>query len=183
MSTVFLGGSIRLARLNEAIKERIDKIVTDGLTVLVGDADGADKSIQKHLADRHYENVVVFCTGSSCRNNIGRWETTHVESHREQRDFRYYSVKDKRMSEEATHGFMLWDGKSKGTLNNIVNLLEQGKSVLVYFSPSNSFHGLADFRDLDSLLANCDSETLERLERQLHLKERAKPKQRQLTFA
>ena len=31
---------------------------------------------------------------------------------------------------------MLWDGLSKGTLNNVLNLLDRGKKVVVYFNPS-----------------------------------------------
>jgi hypothetical protein len=49
-------------------------------------------------------------------------------------NFFYHTAKDLAMAESADCGFMLWDGLSKGTLNNILNLLERGKKSVVYFS-------------------------------------------------
>lgn len=37
--------------------------------------------------------------------------------------FAYYSAKDLVMSQEAGCGLMLWDGKSKGTLQNMLKLI------------------------------------------------------------
>lgn len=34
---------------------------------------------------------------------------------------------------------MLWDGKSKGTINNVVNLSRRNKLVVVYVAPTKSF--------------------------------------------
>jgi hypothetical protein len=39
------------------------------------------------------------------------------------KDFAYYAAKDLAMAQDAKCGVMLWDGRSKGTLNNIQNLL------------------------------------------------------------
>jgi hypothetical protein len=41
---------------------------------------------------------------------------------RRSRGFDYYSVKDRAMADTAEYGLMLWDGQSKGTVNNLVNL-------------------------------------------------------------
>ena len=38
--------------------------------ILVGDANGADKAVQQHVASRRYEHVLVYCM-DECRNNIG----------------------------------------------------------------------------------------------------------------
>ena len=35
------------------------------------------------------------------------------------------------MAEAAEYGLMLWDGKSKGTVNNVVNLSRDHKPVVV----------------------------------------------------
>jgi hypothetical protein len=35
---------------------------------------------------------------------------------------------------------MLWDGKSKGTVNNVVNLSRDHKPVVVYVAPTRQFH-------------------------------------------
>jgi hypothetical protein len=39
------------------------------------------------------------------------------------------------MSDEADYGFMIWDGEGQGKVNNVLNLLERGKRVVVYLSP------------------------------------------------
>ena len=47
MTTVFIAGSIAIKRLHDKMRQRIDKAVTGGLSVVVGDADGADTAIQQ----------------------------------------------------------------------------------------------------------------------------------------
>ncbi len=61
--TVFLSGSRKISRLNDDIRLRLDKITSQGLSIIVGDANGADKSIQTYLANIHYNYVTVFCSG------------------------------------------------------------------------------------------------------------------------
>ena len=87
MTTVFLGGSRRIARLSAPIRHRLDRIIEKGFRVVVGDANGADKAIQRHLDARRYGNVQVFCTGGICRNNIGAWDVRSVESGSQARGF------------------------------------------------------------------------------------------------
>lgn len=184
MTKVFFSGSRRLARLNQAIRHRADCIIAQGFTVLIGDANGADTSMQGYLAERGYEKVIVFCTGTACRNNVGGWKTRHIKPGAGvRRGFRFYTAKDEKMSEEATHGFVMWDGRSIGSLNNILNLLKQKKKVLVYFSPSKAFHTLEARRDLAAMLAAGGTGTLDDLERQLRIKKGRNVAQEQLTFA
>lgn len=172
MTKVFFGGSRKLSHLNRAIRERADNIVAKGFEVLIGDANGADKAMQKYLTEKGYQNVIVFCMDGTCRNNIGGWHTKVVTSKSEKKDFSYFSAKDKEMSEEADYGFMLWDGRSKGTLNNIINLLQRNKYVLVYFSPNKAFFTLKNRSDLQNLLRKCDPITVERFNRALNITER-----------
>lgn len=184
MTKVFLSGSRQLARLNHAIRERIDNIVASGFTVLIGDANGADRAMQEYLAHKGYPKVIVFCTGAACRNNVGQWETRRVAPDTEARkDFRYYALKDAVMSKEATYGFAVWNRRSRGTLSNIINLLEQNKKVLVHLSPSNTFHCLRTSQDLDSLLESDGRETLRQFEQPSRAKKRAKAEQRLLRLA
>jgi hypothetical protein len=53
--------------------------------------------------------------------------------------FDYYSLKDRAMAETAEYGLMLWDGKSKGTVNNVVNMPRDHKPVVVYVAPTRQF--------------------------------------------
>lgn len=123
--------------------------------ILVGDANGSDKAIQHYLAAKNYRNVVVYCMGDDCRNNVGDWPTRCVYVNQEKKDFSYYSAKDVEMAKDASCGFMLWDGKSRGTLNNILNLTLSRKKVLVYFSLDKTCYTIKSMDDVRRLLANC----------------------------
>jgi hypothetical protein len=176
MSKVFIGGSRRLSRLNTDVKSRLDNIVNNGLTVLVGDANGADRAVQQYLASKGHDNVIVFCAARGCRNNIGKWPARHVgPSHEARRDFAYYATKDRVMVDETDYGLMLWDGRSRGTLTSIVDLMRQGKPVVVYFAPGKSFHTLRNREDLAALLRWVDPDILQRIERDLHAAGRPGP--------
>jgi hypothetical protein len=104
---------------------------------------------------------------ASCRNNIGSWETRRIAAASTKKGFDYYATKDIAMAREAQCGFMLWDGKSRGTLHNVLNLIGANKKVLVYFSPDKSFHKLSTQADLQALLARCDQHEIERLQTSL----------------
>ncbi len=177
MTKVFIGGSRKITRLNKDIKGRIDNIIQKEYTILIGDANGADKSVQKYLFDKSYRNVRVFCMGNECRNNIGHWETHLITRTRNKKDYNYYSIKDLEMVRETDYGFMIWDGKSKGTLNNIINLLKENKKVLVHFSPNKEFYNLITFDDLEKLLAKCEKKFLEIFEENFKISQVLKKEQ------
>ena len=62
-------------------------MIEKGLTILVGDANGADKAVQRYLADNGYRNVVVHCMARNCLNNIGGWPTHESQAPRGARGF------------------------------------------------------------------------------------------------
>lgn len=154
------------------MKDHVGDIVKNGQIILVGDANGADKAIQQFVAEKKYQSVIVFCSGDVCRNNLGNWKTRSVQTNRSSRDFAFYAAKDLAMSKEADYGFMLWDGKSKGTLSNILTLLENSKRVLVYFSPKHLFVKLFSIRDLAHFIKHCEAESLTYFEKTLNINER-----------
>ena len=171
MIKVFIGGSRKFFILGQEVVARIKNILSQGGTILVGDANGADKAVQKYLSETKYKNVIVFCAGEECRNNLGNWETRNILNGSSKKDFNFYASKDKAMSEEADYGFMLWDGKSKGTINNAVNLIKAEKKVLVFHSKYKNFTSISKMDDLRQLLKNCDEPTKEKLIMDLHLTE------------
>ncbi len=171
MTTVFIGGSRRISRLNRSITARLDRIIESGFTVLIGDANGADKSVQDYLSSKRYPNVLVFCMEDKCRNNVGNWPTNSTRTTSDKRDFSFYVAKDLKMVKEADYGFMIWDAKSKGTLNNIFNLIKENKKTLVYFSPERSCYPLATPEDLQRLLSKCDRQYLEIFENDFKISE------------
>ena len=166
MTTVFIGGSRAVSRLNAAIRERLDDLVHKECQIFIGDANGADKAVQQHFADHDYRKVTIFCMGR-CRNNVGNWEVRKVRSDSSRKDFSYYATKDIAMTQEAKCGVMLWDGRSKGTLHNILNLIGADKKVLVYFAPEKTFYKLSTPLDMDVLLSRCDPREIERIQQSL----------------
>jgi hypothetical protein len=169
---VIVGGSRRLSRLSRDVQARLNVIVDQGMTVLVGDANGADRVIQEFFARKEYPKVEVYCMDGHPRNNVGGWKIVGVASNRVSKDFTYYAQKDARMCKDADCGFLIWDGRSKGTLNNVLTLLEYGKKMRLYFSPDKSFHLLASPEDVRRLLEGCNKEDIGYFDRSLELDER-----------
>ncbi len=169
MTSVFIGGSRAVSRLNNVILTKLDDLIDRKCLILVGDANGADKAVQQHFARRGYEHVAVYCM-DECRNNIGNWPTKNVSRPSSRKDFAYYAAKDQAMAVDAKCGIMLWDGKSKGTLNNIQQLIGSGKKTLVYLSPEKAFHKIVTDRELDALLQRCDPNAVRRAQQEINTK-------------
>lgn len=169
MTTVFVSGSRKISRLNMETRNRLKNVVDKQFSILVGDANGADKVFQKYLAEMRYPNVVVFCSGGHCRNNLGNWNVKNisVDSKLKGRDF--YTQKDKAMAAEADYGLVLWDGKSPGSFNNIMELVKNRKKALVYFTPDRKFYTLSGLDDAQNLLNRCDRDSLAGIQRRLKL--------------
>lgn len=157
MTTVFLSGSRNIRRLNDLIRSRLDNIIEHGLSVLIGDANGADKAFQAFFADAHYDKVVVFCAGSVCRNNLGAWPTATIAVNRGLRGRAFYEQKDKAMAAKADYGFVLWDGKSTGSMNNVIELMKARKPTIVYFVPEKKVYCLKQPEELTALLRRSDA--------------------------
>jgi hypothetical protein len=169
MTKVFIGGSRAISRLNSAIREKLDDLISRQCAILIGDANGADKAVQEHFARQQYPHLTVYCM-KHCRNNVGSWPTRHVEAPGNRKDFSYYAAKDLAMAQDAKCGVMLWDGRSKGTLNNVQQLLSQRKKALVYLAPEKAFYKLNTTLDLEELLRRCDSDSVQEAQRQIRAK-------------
>lgn len=151
MKRVFLGGSRRVSRLNPAIRGKLEELVQRHMEIIIGDASGADRAMQRQLADWGYKTVEVFYVGKTPRNNLGAWPAHHIETTARLKGFDFYAAKDLEMSREAECGLMLWDGASRGTLANVDNLLRVGKPVALYVSPARRFVALKTAADLTAL--------------------------------
>jgi hypothetical protein len=153
MKKVFIGGSRRVSRLNSAVRARLDKIIENELPVIIGDANGADKAVQQYLHSKHYNNVEVFCSGTVCRNNLGHWHTRLISTDTHNRGRQFYAAKDRAMADEAAYGLMVWDGKSTGTLLNVLRLLRQEKKVAIYNVSQRRFSELKTYDQWQSFIA------------------------------
>ncbi|MGA7437277.1 MAG: helix-turn-helix transcriptional regulator [Luteibacter sp.] len=152
MKTVFIAGSISISRLHQKVKERISNIVSQDLNVVVGDADGADTSIQECLRAYHAHKVTVYCTGEAPRNNISNWPVHHVQSKARTGTRAFFTAKDLEMAKNSDFGLMIWDCKSTGTLSNVIELLKAKKKSLVFVNKNKDFVTIGDKSGLDHLL-------------------------------
>ncbi|MGO9232955.1 MAG: hypothetical protein ACLP4V_02260 [Methylocella sp.] len=171
MSTIFAGGSRSVTRLGDAALQRITNIITSKHRVIVGDADGADTAIQRHLLAAGYLDVELLCSGPRFRNNLGNWRAHHIRPPREAAGFQCYAAKDRAMAEAADFGLMIWDGKSPGTILNVLRLLRGGKAAILVASAdaSRSFKSIHDW---ESFLASCRPQLVHAI------KQRATPEER-----
>jgi hypothetical protein len=163
MTKVFVGGSRAITRLDAEVKSRLDRIVAKRLAVVIGDASGADKAVQRFLAERQFEKVEVFSTDESPRNNLGSWPVRVVRPGHSRKDFDYYATKDRAMAAEATVGLMLWDGQSRGTLMNVVRLVGHAKPAVVYVQPGKRFAEVRSQSELSILIGQLGRQTAIRL--------------------
>jgi len=158
---VFIAGARAISKLNKDVQERLSNISSNQITVLVGDANGIDKAVQQFFNDTNYRDVLVYAMKGKPRNNIGNWSVEPVEASNNEKGFDYYIIKDVKMAEDADYGFMIWNGKSKGTLNNIINLTNLGKKTLVYLMPEKKFYTILNMDEANNLIKRCGSNILE----------------------
>lgn len=108
---------------------------------------------------------MVYAMKGKPRNNVGNWKIVNIEPVGNSTGFNYYVIKDLKMAEDADYGFMIWNGKSKGTLNNTVNLIGKNKITLVYFIPEKKYYTISNFNDLDDLIKKCDDNVKDMVEK------------------
>jgi probable addiction module antidote protein len=157
MNTVFVGGSRHVSRLSPLTQERLSNVIQMDARVIVGDANGADKAVQRFLSDHAYPHVTVFCSGEICRNNVGQWHTRHIDAPKNAKGFDFYAAKDRVMAHEADFGLMIWDGKSAGTILNILRLIHAGRKAVLINVPEKTTTNFKTPADWKHFLASCTS--------------------------
>jgi len=136
MSQVFISGSIAITQLSNDVKESIDKIITNQLEILVGDADGIDKLVQNYCLEKNYFNITVYSITSIPRYKASdRFQMKKVfvsEDIKKERERQ--QEKDKMMTVDSDYSLVIWDGKSKGSYANILQAMDNNKKVKVYLN-------------------------------------------------
>jgi len=161
MCTIFISGSRNVKSLNIDIQDRLNNILANNFLIIIGDANGVDKAVQQFLVEKGYHTVEVYCSGNSCRNNLGNWNSKYIDVKAKGRLF--YEAKDKEMAQIADYGFVIWDGDSIGSLNNIAELVSQDKKSLVYYLPKRDFIVVKSNENLKSLLENSTPDLLNKI--------------------
>lgn len=86
------------------------------------------------------------------------------------------------MANEASIGFMIWDGKSIGTLMNVFRLVSQNKEVVVYTATSKQFSNLKNKTDWDLFLSSSGNDLRKKVERCTLIESRKRHKPVQLNL-
>ncbi len=132
---IFIGGTKKIKTLDETVRQKLDKLISESAEILIGDCRGADAMVQSYLHRKNYEKVKVYATDGNVRINHGNWPVVNVPSYGEEA-YEYYQLKDIEMVNDADEAFMIWDGISEGTAFNIKRMRELGKRCEV-FIPDN----------------------------------------------
>ena len=126
---VFISGSKSISKLPEEVKSLLDTFIATDAEILVGDCYGIDAAVQMYLDSKGYSNVTIYCSGETPRNNFTTGAKVHscVEAAKGLTGSAFHYVKDIQMAQDCDQAFMIWDGKSKGTAENIRRMKEMGK--------------------------------------------------------
>lgn len=155
---IFIAGARSINHLDELVRAKLLSICKKNFDVLVGDCYGVDTAVQQFYADLKYKNVVVYSAGRT-RNNIDNWHVRNIQPDSSVQGFDLYKQKDMAMAEDANFGFMIWDGESRGTLNNIINLISQDKKVLIYLTTNRELIYMKDSKSLEQFIQSCVPKT------------------------
>ena len=148
---IFIGGSICSNYLDNTVKDELDKYMSSGAEILVGDAYGIDSLMQRYLNEQDYGNVTVYASNGRVRNNIGGWRVKSIEvpSGVYGRDF--YTYKDVAMTAACNYALMVWNGKSQSTHNNIIRLIKADKAMKVYLTEKRQMKSVLCYADYEKL--------------------------------
>lgn len=149
---IFIAGPRAIKEIDENVSMKLQNILEKEYDVLVGDADGIDSSVQKLLNKQNYKKVTVYASKGIARNNYGDWKIKNVIVEGNLAGFDFYAQKDLEMAKDSDIGFMIWNGKSKGTFNNMINLLNLEKKVILYYVPTQKFYQFQQMNDLEEFI-------------------------------
>jgi len=141
MTTVLIGGSRAVSRLNPQLRHRLDHMMQCQARFVIGDSSGAERAVQQYLHSKDYRDVTVYCV-RECLNNLGAWPVKPTGM-----------PKERALVSDSKCGLILWDGKSRETLDLVRQLLAVRKRTLLYFAPAKTFHQFATASALDEFLA------------------------------
>jgi hypothetical protein len=151
---IVLGGSRHLEFIPNEIAERLLEWMESSSEFLVGDAPGTDRAFQLFLSSKKYPAVTVYTSADEIRNNLGNWQVEKVESGLKSKSSAVHAFKDRKMSQIADVGLMIWDCKSAGTLSNVIDLLEQGKNCFIWVAPDSDLYQFDNSASLDKWMAS-----------------------------
>jgi hypothetical protein len=156
---IVLGGSRHLEFIPREIAERLLEWMESSSEFLVGDAPGTDRAFQVFLSSKKYTAVNVFTSADETRNNLGNWHTVKVESGLKSKSNAVHAFKDRKMTQIADIGIMIWDSESAGTLSNVIDLVEQEKECYLWLASESELCRFDNLNSLEKFLTSYPEQT------------------------
>ena len=136
---IFVFGSKEISELTPQFCSKLDEYISENFSFLVGDCAGVDRAVQVYLKSVNYRNVFVYASLNSeeepcgqVRNNVGAWDVTYVETDKKPGTYEFRRAKDFAMIRDCDESICLWNGKSKGSRQNMRELGELGKTCQMF---------------------------------------------------
>lgn len=142
--TVFISGSSKTEdknseyyrkQLPKEVKKKINEYMINGDKIVVGDAPGIDRQVQRYLKKAGYENVEIYGPGKQVRYTANKkWKTNPIDAPEfEPMSPEWLRKKDIAMTNASTKGLaIILDEGAKATRNNVKRMLEQNKQMSVF---------------------------------------------------
>jgi len=121
---LLMGSSAFKAKeLPTEIKERIDDAIEGGVTIIVGEAPGANRLYQDYLKTKGYRNVVVG-HAIKLRYNAGNWKVVQYGKNLKERE--------RNMIEDCDSAIIIWVNNSGVIAENLELLKRLGKPTYLH---------------------------------------------------
>ena len=123
---VFFSGSREVLYLPEEAKKLLSEFMKEGHEILVGDAKGVDSLVQEYCSKNNYFKVTVYSIYEKPRFLASeKFNVKHIklpDYYRGATERERQTVKDATATSDCDFAVAIWNGKSKGTLENIKRL-------------------------------------------------------------
>jgi nicotinic acid phosphoribosyltransferase len=142
--TVFVSGSSKTEfkdsgyyrrRLPKTVRNELKRYMGNRDKIVVGDAPGVDRQVQRYLNKKRYSNVEVYGPGKEVRYTANKkWKTNPIDAPEfEVGSKEWLAKKDIAMTKVSDIGLaVVLDEGAKATRKNVQRLIDQNKSVKVY---------------------------------------------------
>lgn len=105
------------------VRDRIDDAVQDGITIVVGEAQGACRLYHDYLRSKGYENVIVG-HALKIRYNAGNWKEFQYGTNVKERE--------QKMIEDCESAIIMWVDQSGQIAKNLEMLKRLWRPTFVY---------------------------------------------------
>jgi len=125
-------------KLPHSVSKKIDQAMMRKMTVIVGEAPGANRAFQDYLASSNYHKVIIG-HAKSIRYNAGNWKTRKFGDKVRERENKMILVCDS--------AIIIWADKSGVIAENLEVLKRLGKPTFLYEYSNETQTGKASWLD------------------------------------